>query len=387
MDWHNPAKENDRVARGGNWISNGKFELTSSARAPSAFSGRWDGTGFRVVLALPALQSPASAKIEDGASAFSNQAMLEQDLNKQRKLAESVLSKHGSVIVRRGSELLTVKRVEKLPPGPISLSDVDQVTGDFSDDDATLLKSCRELASLRIHRGSMTQLPLESLPDLERFEVSQCGITLPALRGLAGKPRLFQVHIGSTPVGGRIIDLLTTCPKLERLTLGLLGLTDSDLPPLGRIPRLRYLCLAEKSLTDTGLSVLTDFPVLDTVEFTWMDFTTVPLAFLPRMRTLSNVSFHWSRIAPPVCENLAKTPKLVTLTLHDCNIVHGSIRALAASTSLRSLSLSSSAITEASISELTVLTQLNGLDLSDTNITEEGVAALRKALPNCVVKR
>lgn len=171
------------------------------------FRAGWDGTGFRAVLVMADFAPPSSSTAE-------KQDLLPTSADNQRKLAESVLSKDGSVILWHDSNSLQVERIEKLPPDPISLRHVDQVTGGFTDEDAALMKSCRELASLRIHRGSMTRLPLESLPDLKRFEISECRITLAGVRGLTGKQNLHQVLIGSTPVGGEIFNLLTTCPKL-----------------------------------------------------------------------------------------------------------------------------------------------------------------------------
>ena len=202
----------DRVGRGGNWNVSDKYNLTSSARSPSGISSRWDGTGFRAILVFPDFAPPLSSTAK-GLDLPPNLA------GDQRKLAESVLSKAGSVILWRDSGSLHIERMEKLPPGPIRLRHVDQVTGDFTEDDATLLGSCYELASLRIHRGQLTRLPLESWPALQRFELSECRIALSGVRDLAGKLSLSQVLIGSTPVGGDVIALLATCPKLEHLTL------------------------------------------------------------------------------------------------------------------------------------------------------------------------
>jgi internalin A len=63
------------------------------------------------------------------------------------------------------------------------------------------------------------------------------------------------------------------------------------------------------------------------------------------------------------------------------------VKKLAALKQLQELILDGTKVTDAGVKELAALKQLQTLNLQSTKVTAAGVAALKKALPSCMVDR
>ena len=352
----------------------------------------------------PSGEKSSSPEVASASSASAT--ALQQDLANQRKLAESVLSKHGSVVIgialvsksgwvfQKDQEWLEVTRSEDLPASPFHLRGVRQdhsvndETDDFDDDDASLLASCHGLSLLLLNRCSLTSLPFAAMPNLQKLYVSKCRLTIASLHGLEGMPQLMLVHLEDMPLGGEIVRILAECPRLEYLTIGEVGLRDGDLQPLTRSKRLKELWINGNALSDDGLAVLADIASLEELTFGHMDFTSTKLTFLPQLKTISNVTLNGNEVPPAVSANLAKMPRLTSLSFSlYASITDEALRPLAGLASLKTLNLRASDVTDESIATLLTLTALQSLDIYDTAITAEGAATLRAALPDCKVRR
>jgi len=147
-------KEQDSgTLRGGAWDGETEWAMRSGCRFGQA---RYVGDrifGFRVVLEL-----------DNGKSKTSSDGEM-PDTASRRKLAQSVLSKGGTIKIRKEQSIVDVARIEDLPAGPFQLYHVDQVKGDFDDIDAALLAHFPELSSMRLNGCSVTKLPPEELPE------------------------------------------------------------------------------------------------------------------------------------------------------------------------------------------------------------------------------
>ena len=78
---------------------------------------------------------------------------------------------------------------------------------------------------------------------------------------------------------------------------------------------------------------------------------------------------------------------LEKLSLHNNPVTDAGMKTVGRLKELRRLSLVSTKVTDEGIQLLATCGKLEMVDLYDTKVTREGTAALRKALPNCVMTR
>lgn len=153
--------------------------------------------------------------------------------------------------------------------------------------------------------------------------------------------------------------------NLEKLDFNYPAVTDSGLRHLAKLTNLRELNLGTVKVTDTGLE--------------W-------IGGLTNLEKLS--LWHCERITDKGLMYLQSLTNLRGLNLEGTPITDAGLEHLGALANLGELSLSFCAgISDQGLVHLEPLTRLKSLALFGTSITEDGVAELRKALPNCDIRR
>jgi hypothetical protein len=278
----------------------------------------------------------------------------------RRKLVQSVLSKGGFVKIRKEHRIVDITRIEDLLAGPFELHHVDQVNGDFDDADATLLAHFPELYGIRLHRCSITRLPLEALRELQSIDLSLCQISDESLQPLTKLPKLRRIYLNGGNISRSIVSIIAQCQNLDSLCLRKVGLQDGDLEPLTHLTRLREIVL-ETNLSDKGLEPLARMPSLEYVELQNLNPGTVTLEPLQGLQVMK-FKFWVSTITPSMLENIAKMPNLRSIIIGESKIAEGSLKPLFGMKQLETIQL-------------------------DKKINNELVDELKKALPNVRITR
>lgn len=286
-----------------------------------------------------AAEAPAPAKPVGAAQPkdFGKQ----NDPDHQRKLAESIIAKRGTVEVWKDAEFVFVSEVKNLPKGRIKLRAIDAVGTPFSDDDAVLLNGCGELIRLQIQRAVLEDMPLGSLTSLESLEFVDSNISVRALEGLRGHKslRAFSLWKSIAPVGQGVVAILGSIPTLDYINLHQAGLEGDPLTPLTKLKNLRILHLGANKYSEEQLAVLADLPALEELFFGNSMLLDHSMAFLPSVKTLQRVWLNDSKLADPITASLGAMPSLTYLNLSGTNVSDAMLKGLGGNRSLRELHL------------------------------------------------
>ena len=98
----------------------------------------------------------------------------------------------------------------------------------------------------------------------------------------------------------------------------------------------------------------------------------------------------WKGAVGPCDAELVHLPRfenLEILSLGSSNVTDGGLSHVGELTNLKVLSLDHTRISDAGLKHLFNLNQLRFVNIGRTNVTDDGVARLRKALPNCEIRR
>jgi internalin A len=166
-----------------------------------------------------------------------------------------------------------------------------------------------------------------------------------------------------------------------------LPLTDRWLVDLRGLKNLQALNLAGKQVTDAGLKELAALKNLQTLDLGCTSITDAGLKELAALKSLQQLSLRTTDITDAGLKELAGLKNLQWLNLWCTKITDAGLTELAALKNLRTLQLTGTKITDAGLKELAGLKSLQVLFLIGTKVTDAGVGELRKALPNCYIRR
>ncbi len=305
------------------------------------------------------------------------------DPEHQRKLAESILAKKGTVEIWRGSGSLVVARPEDLPKGVVSLKTVNATGAPFSDEDAALLNGCDKLTRLDIHRASLEGLPLESLTGLEWFQLFDARIEPSALRGLAGHKKLGEFHLHGVPVDRETLDVISSCQSVRVLVLNRADLKGHSLLPLARLKLLHNLQISGNGLGDADLAALARFSSLENLNLGDTNFSGESLGFLPSLKTVRGLELAGATLPEGAMAKVAAMPALSHLQLYNSKVAGKELHALAASKSLTELHLENTAVLAEDFSGMTPMPSLRRLTLniSKPTVSDSGARMLAATFP------
>ncbi len=250
---------------------------------------------------------------------------------------------------------------------------------------------------------------LVAFPELRKLDLGTSPkVTSNGIKGLSRLPKL--VDLSYSPKNKDCVQALSDLKNLRRLNLFQGDVTDADMMFLSGLP-LEKLCLSYTSVSDDGLKQVVPLSRLDalhlektsvsdagmkqlatmqslrTLDVSQTKMTKSGLKELARLKKLQVLSLEGLGIGDAEVELLSAFKGLEKLSLHNNPVTDAGMKTVGRLKELRRLSLVSTKVTDEGIQLLATCGKLEMVDLYDTKVTREGTAALRKALPNCVMTR
>ncbi len=257
--------------------------------------------------------------------------------------------------------------------------------GDNGDELLASLTACKRLTRLRLNGSSVTNEGLEILPrivGLEELDLVDTRITDDGMASVGRLERLRTLRLGlitqafSNDAAMRI--------RNERFKLG--TVTDDGLRHVAKLKSLESLGLNRIHLTDDGLDWLAKLPNLKRLSITRAAVTDSGLKVLSGIRTLEELRLSTVNISDEGLTHLAELNALTHLDLSgNRRLTAAGLRPLAKLRNLRFLRLVGTDVSDADTEHFRPFEGLEILELSNSSVTPAGRAALRKALPKCVV--
>ncbi len=336
----------------------------------------------RLAKAAPGPPVPAPVS-ETPAQPRANQ----EDPEHERKLAESVLAKNGTIEIWKGKDShASVSEIENLPPGRVSLKWVNATGAPLDESDIALLNGCHNLTRLDIHRATLDDLPLESLPRLDNLELSDCAIPPSAFAGLRGSKTLWNVaiHGNSIPLDGSVVEILSTCGNLNTLTLYASGLDESSsLLPLTKLGALRHLNIGGNRFDDSAFTVLAQCRGLETLRLHGTDLSGHSLDFLPKLRNVRVLGLTGCKLPDHALAHVAAMPGLTNLDMPGSDVRDFMLADLGGHKTLRELRLSDTSLEDGALAGLAPLSSLTILERAGKPAPGDTfVSALPTVCPN-----
>jgi hypothetical protein len=148
---------------------------------------------------------------------------------------------------------------------------------------------------------------------------------------------------------------------------------------------------AEMAIKALGGRVVRSFatpgrPIIS-VDFYGAKVTDAGLKELAVLKSLQFLELRGTKVTDAGLKELAGLESLQFLELRGRKVTDAGVKELAGLKSLQSLWLSMTKVTDTGLKELAGLKSLRYLDVAGTKVTDAGVMELRKALPNCTIKR
>jgi len=251
----------------------------------------------------------------------------------------------------------------------------------------------------------------ESLQDLTAFDLRSSGqyLTIAGFKLLKQFPLVKSVDCSLHPLDGEKLAALCDLSQLEDLSCASCGLTDAQLAPLKKVATLRSLNLTNNQVTDNGLAAIHN---LVEVESLTLANTQVRGASLLKAKFLGNlrrINVDGSPFSQGF-QALKSATNLETIDVANTAATDEHLKFLGSHKQLREIRISGNpGITDRGLSFLEGNPLLESLDIRGTSISGAGlkwlkgakklkalhtqetrvdpatVAALRKALPNCVI--
>ena len=174
---------------------------------------------------------------------------------------------------------------------------------------------------------------------------------------------------------------------------GLANLMDADLKVLAGLKSLVVLKMrgdnrTDMKISDAGLIELAGLKSLKRLE---IDFapkvTSKGLEALAGLENLAVLALQNTKVTDEGLKHFSRMKGLTILALDYTQVTNAGLKELAGLQNLEYLSLDFTKVSDAGLKELAGLKKLRGVGLQGTGITSKspGVAALKKALPECMI--
>ena len=188
-------------------------------------------------------------------------------------------------------------------------------------------------------------------------------------------------------VGKDGLEKLVGLERLEELTLAQSLVQDDALPVIARFPALRRLRLARTSVSGAGLAEITKLGRLEDLDLgEAAQLDDAALVEVGKLTTLKRLNLWRVPVGDEGIGKLSGLTRLEWLNLDNTRLTDGGLAALAGMTKLATLHVGSTALSNAAVPQLVRLAALKDLGLARTAVDASGVAALRKQLPDTVVR-
>ncbi|WP_406700114.1 hypothetical protein V5E97_14870 [Singulisphaera sp. Ch08] len=253
-----------------------------------------------------------------------------------------------------------------------------------------VLRRLRKLNSLAFSTTDVGDAGLAVLADLPELYFLNIGkdpafeseqFTLAGLAGLKKIPRLARLVLDRLKLSEGSFAQLRGLPKISRLSLTSTNVTDADLVHLQELPELNELYLDGTPVTNAGLVHLKSIPTLQYLHLGYSDIGDAGLAHIAGLKNLELLAITKAKVTDAGLIHIKGLTQLKRLHLPDNNITGAGLANLQGLTKLYRLTLYANSLNNASLAHLKSLPELQQLSISGEQITDEGLVHL-KALAN-----
>ncbi|MGL4398508.1 MAG: leucine-rich repeat domain-containing protein [Luteolibacter sp.] len=308
------------------------------------------------------------------------------DPEHQRKLAESVLGKKGSVEIWRGSRSMIMKSEEEIPKGVIELKSLSLAEAPFTEEDAALLVGCDRLENINFSLNSVPALPLHTLKGVKDMHFDRCRISVDTFKTLGRNEMLQSISFWHTPVavGSELINGLGCCPNLETISLCHTGISNTSLEPLVQLKKLKRLYLDGTRFNGRELAAIGKMQAIEGLSFWHCNLLELDFSVLMNLKNLSALSLGDCKLPPTALKKIAEMQNLVRLELAESDVSSEMLSALGGMKSLRYLGLDNTGIAPESLIHIKPFPNLEEVCLRGeaTQVSDNGVTAILNAFPN-----
>jgi serine/threonine protein kinase/Leucine-rich repeat (LRR) protein len=203
---------------------------------------------------------------------------------------------------------------------------------------------------------------------------------------LKGLRHLTHASLAYTPIPDAGLAHLKDSTKLVRLDLGGTGVGDAGLAHLKGLKHLRILLVANTQVGSTGLAHIKGLANLENLDLTHTHVTGDGLVHLKGLTKLDDLRLANTQVSNAGLAHLKGLAELRWLYLNHTKVGDAELVHVKGLTKLEDLRLANTQVSNDGLVHLKGLTTLRNLDLTGTKVTAAGVAALRKALPRCIIQ-
>ena len=198
--------------------------------------------------------------------------------------------------------------------------------------------------------------------------------------------KVIEITLEDVPITEKELLRLAKLSDLAKLTLVNDGVTDAMLTKLPRLSNLNYLNVAGNPLTAAGLKQIARQTELQSLGLYGDVVSSEALRNLEPLVNLNRLDLGNTQIDADRLRQLGRLAKLNRLEVTNTPLTDADLTGLSGER-LTMLNLARTKITDAGLGQLpTLLPELRYLGLQETSVTATGVAAVKQALPNCLVE-
>ncbi len=223
---------------------------------------------------------------------------------------------------------------------------------------------------------------LASFDNLQMLTLSGSTINDEGVKELTKMKNLKDIDLAVTKVTGVGVAQLASVKSLEFVGASLCKLNDAELKELVTLPKLQGLNLGWGNLTDDGLKVLPS--TLKVLNLGNTGMTDKALKEIARSKGMQQL------VLGSLVSELADIKGLTQLrylNVNDSQVGDAALKDLAGMTELEFLGLRGTKVTDAGLKDVAEHKKLKELYIGGTKTTDAGIAELKKALPECEIRR
>ena len=311
-----------------------------------------------------------------------------------RKAAEFVIGKGGTVSVHTPEKYVFIRHVKDLPNEPFKLNNIEfpaDSAGGMTDADLDQFRDLDFLNWLDL-RGpnSYTNAGLAKLAGfpiagkLSRLFIASDELTDDAFQAAAKFPTLHHFALRSKRVTGSGIAHLKTS-SISMLTLGNCGLVDAEMVHLKAMPNLQQLGIFNTSIGDVGLKHISEVKQLNSLQIqNCGNLTDEGMKHLEKCEALQYIELN-SPLTGACFQSLGKIKTLTRIHSSGIKVTDADVKHLMSLPKFEELGLHLNLITDVGLETLSQIKTLNGVNVKGSKVTAAGVKKFRAALPECKV--
>lgn len=229
--------------------------------------------------------------------------------NPQRELAESIVSRGGSVLISSDGDDQKVTDVSKLP---------------------NRMYVIKHVYLQNLHDSAEFVEKVAGLSNLEYLDIQNSDISDNDLKLLVNSDRLRNLVLKNTKISNAALSHIARIKSLERLNLSHTAITDDVMSELGHLPNLSGLFIPGTAITDEGIKNLCQNapPRFQEITLSTTKITDNAIVELQKLGTISSLSLLSTNITDACVDELVKFKRLKFLEIRRTNLSTASLNRL-----------------------------------------------------------